>query len=864
MKRILLILILILLVLWIFNRSSTEAFDDFFNPVNNLIAIANPPVVSSAALQLATQGVVTKSQPYLANTYQQPNPEEEGGQTVQVGALASQSPDMKIAQTVCEPITTSDCSAFDNSEFNKNCGISFDVESGYSSKGKPHVGGLYIDPAIKAVKNNTGIYQPTYGGSNLFAKDKATCNYMRDDINCKKHINPIGKENCSMCFSDGSLHATDPNSDPVNLSFVFYTNAAVLTLSIGEQKSYLLKGRVQNQTIAANVKQDTTIISVNGLQLTTTTITAVPVKEGQTIMIRAEGTPDMSISLAGYFQASTLSGEYKMDLNAIIDQDLYQTPNLGGDVNGYMLFNQIIDNNPVILLTGLMPFTFKGIATHDSQNCTNGPFMTKKASVDYIATNEPCYGSEATPGNYKLECLQQLFLGAGGTQKGTGYPGTPETAKALLVDEKGAARTLSQIGQMLYSRMVTTSTGLKDGESVSIEEWDNTSMFMTGVHKAGPCDTKAGRPLSTACLISLYKAAGGFPKGKLNPDPAFKNPLTKDVAAAMTKGDKDAVSQIYLNAFKTTQNSSLTNLARQPAFLDAYGVPLLQSATMNLAAYVSVNGPDWMQMSQIVVRDNNGVNVAKGGNTGGTTGGVLAYGEATPDTAVDGVEAERYHPQIYHSGQGNNPWFIVQLTKPSIISEIIYYGRLDDNRQRNQKYIKIYNKDGDILWESPRMSRDNIQRFAIPTSVFQNPPPKLAGRVSFGGSDWINMSQLVVKDTNGVNVARGGDTSSSASGTYQNAGGYPSPAVAVDGTEAPRYHPQIHHSANNNGLFMVKLTKPSIITQIKYYGRLACCPERHAQTIKIYDNITGKVLWTSPQMTQAVEQTFDIPASVFK
>jgi hypothetical protein len=62
---------------------------------------------------------------------------------------------------------------------------------------------------------------------------------------------------------------------------------------------------------------------------------------------------------------------------------------------------------------------------------------------------------------------------------------------------------------------------------------------------------------------------------------------------------------------------------------------------------------------------------------------------------------------------------------------------------------------------------------------------------------------------------------------------------------------------------MVKLTKPSIITQIKYYGRLACCPERHAQTIKIYDNITGKVLWTSPQMTQAVEQTFDIPASVF-
>ena len=726
MKRILLILILILLVLWIFYRPSIEAFDDFFNPVNNLVNIANKPAVSSRLLQLASQGITTTNQAYLANTYEQPNPDMTGSQIVNVGTLAEQSPDFTIAQTICEPIKTADCNAFDDPKFNANCGISFDVENGYNSKAEPHIGGLYIDPRIKAVTNLTGIYSPTYGGSNLFAKDKATCNYMRDDINCKKHINPIGTQNCSMCFSDGSLHGVDPNSDPVNLTFVFYTNATNLTLIIGEQKSYFLKGKAQNQTIAANVVQDSTIIPVNGLQLTTTVITNVSVKEGQTIKIRAER--EGSVSLAGYLQATTLSGEKKIDLNTIIDSDVGQIPNIGGDVNGYLLFNQL-DEAQIMFLSGLIPFTFKGIATHDSQNCPNGPFLTQKGSVDYITTNEPCYGPEATPGNYKIECLQQLFLSSGGTQKGTGYPSTEDTSKALLKDEKGAARTLNDIGKMLYDKMVITSTGLKNGESVPIEEWDSVSMFMIGVHKKGPCDTKKGLPLSTECLVSLYKASGCFPKGKLNPDPSFKNPLNGDVANAMSKGDKERVSQIYLDKRKLAQTNGLSNLVRQPALLDCYGVPLLQTSS-KLAKYVSVDGTGNIQLSQIVVKDMNGINVAKGGNTSKTTGGVYDghYGGektqlAIPANAVDGTEAEKNYPNIYFSNNytsDENVWFTVELTQPSVISQITYYGMVGSNGSaRNKKYIKIWDLKGQGMWQSPLLTTDSIQTFNIPISVFQ-------------------------------------------------------------------------------------------------------------------------------------------------
>jgi hypothetical protein len=667
---------------------------------------------------LATQGVTTTNQGYLANTYEQPVSDMSGSQTIQVGTLASQSPDFTIAQTVCEVVTTSDCNAFDDPKFNTNCGISFDIESGYNSKAKPHIGGLYIDPRVKAARNNTGIYSPTYGGSNLFAKDKATCNYMRDDINCKSRKNAVGTENCSMCFSDGALGAVDSNTNPVNPTFVFYTNAKQLLLLIGEQKSYTLRSMSQFQKVDANVTQDPAVFPVNGLELTATTITSVPVKEGQTITIRAERPPNEgSVSLAGYLQASTLSGQFTIDLNAIIDSDIGQTPNIGGDINGYMLFNQL-DGAQLMRLSGLMPFTFKGV-THDSQNCPNGPFLTKKGSVDYILTNEPCYGPEATPGNYKMECLQQLFLASGGTQKGTGYPSTPETAKALLLNPiMGTPRTLNQIGQMLYRRMVAASTRILDGKSISMEEWDAHSMFMTGVRKADPCDTKPGFPLSNECLVSLYKASGCFPKGQLNPDPAMKNPLNGDVAAAMSKGDKAGVAQIYSKVLQTASTSGLSNSSRQQAFLDCYGVSLLQ-ITQRLALSVSVDGPGIIQMSQLVVKDDKGVNVAKGGDTSKTTGGVDGTAPV-PRNAVDGTEAVRPYPQLYHSSTANNnPYFSVNLTKPSVISEIIYYGRAGyENSDRNQKTIKILDQAGQTLWQSPQMSTANIQKFTIPASVF--------------------------------------------------------------------------------------------------------------------------------------------------
>jgi hypothetical protein len=603
MERVLLLVILLIILLWMIYHRSIECFDDFFNPIQNIANITSPPPVSAKQMQIASQGITSKHQQYLANVYEQPerrtveafegeDVSEDVEDMVNVGILASQSPDFTIAQTICEPVTTSDCNAFDNPDFNKYCGISFDVKNGKNTKDQAHIGGLYMDPVRKALRlegqkrNPTKNYKfrPTYGSADvgLFAHNKATCNYIRDDIKCKAS-NVVGIDNCAVCFSDFSYHATDPANPNEDLTFVFYTNATQLSIFHDNKirnKRYILRTSDKSETPSENVVTDPTAISVNGKQLTTTTIKGITINEGDLLLIIVGNLNNDPLLLGGYIQATTTNGEFKIDINIMIDSDAGKPPSVAGDVNGYTLYR----NKPKtgMMLKGIMPFTFKGAETPDSRfNCSNAPFITTKGAMDYVATNEPCYGPDAKPGNYKMECLQQIFLSSGGTTKGTGYPGTQETAQVLLVDEAGKGRSLDKIGKFLYKKMVLASTGMSDGNKMPMKDWDDASMFMTGVHKAGPCDTAEGEPLSNDCLVSLYMSSGCFPKGKLNPDPAEGNPMNEGIAAGMSMGGaqgKATVSEVYKNAKDYANSTGINNTTRQKALMDCYGITLIQKS----------------------------------------------------------------------------------------------------------------------------------------------------------------------------------------------------------------------------------------------------------------------------------------------
>jgi len=145
------------------------------------------------------------------------------------------------------------------------------------------------------------------------------------------------------------------------------------------------------------------------------------------------------------------------------------------------------------------------------------------------------------------------------------------------------------------------------------------------------------------------------------------------------------------------------------------------------AMFVTLKGLGFIELSQIVIKDINGVNVAPKGKIIEAT---PAWDPAAkPENAIDGTEAAREYPNIYHSIEQDPETakaiypansIMVILEKPTCISEIITYGRLNGccpDRQAN-KYIDIVGR-GIEIWKSPKTTDKLVQSFKIPASTWK-------------------------------------------------------------------------------------------------------------------------------------------------
>jgi hypothetical protein len=122
-----------------------------------------------------------------------------------------------------------------------------------------------------------------------------------------------------------------------------------------------------------------------------------------------------------------------------------------------------------------------------------------------------------------------------------------------------------------------------------------------------------------------------------------------------------------------------------------------------------------------------------------------------------------------------------------------------------------------------------------------------------GGTDYLSISQLVIKDANGYNVAPNGTTSSSGnwgSGSYERA--------AIDGTQAARPFPSEYHSNNKNAFFQVALAQPTRLSSITVYNRSDCCQQRLiGYKISLLDS-NNNILFTSNPLTGELVQTVSV------
>jgi hypothetical protein len=497
-------------------------------------------------------------------------------------------PSINAAQTICETVTTPDCSAFNNPQFAANCGISFDPK-GINSKGKPQMGGLYLSPDDRATQQQRAIslgagpdnvqYQPSIGQSakGMFAIDASSCTVVSEQTACQR-TQSLTSPNCTSCFTSGAYNRVDPASPRIPPTFVIQTNATSVVF------------------VDANGTQTAYTVSPN----TPTPITpATNVAEGTTFQWNLTGPNDGSLYFSGYLTAPTTKGNFNLDLNAVLDLDLITNykPRLGG--------SQTVNNTQCLTLRpgigqgqmqlhGQMPFSFLSPYEFDAQTCDNGPIVTLPASATFLG-NDVCYAPGSTPGNYSLDCLQQLFVSAGGTTQGKGYPANTTAAKALLYDSTNAARSLDDISTYLYQMNVQASTGLDtQGNQLSLADWNTASMFCTGTAVTNPCEgpNKSGGPLTTECIQYLYTNGGAadptigatyslgpnYASQDSNGNPVYCTPngalspsTPEGLKRALAAGGVSGVKALYNTAHTTANNNSLPNAQRQSAMQDCYG-----------------------------------------------------------------------------------------------------------------------------------------------------------------------------------------------------------------------------------------------------------------------------------------------------
>ena len=781
--------------------------------------------------------------------------------------ISSKQPDgVVVAQTICETINTADCNAFDNPAFATECGLALDV--GTKSDGTPHTGGLYFDSGSRErQKLNKNIidgkdyntYTPTLGTSKVFATDKNMCLRKQVDLKCKQgHV--IGEGNdlatCSLCFSDGSYHATIPNTTASPVTMTILSNAnnqlAIHITSAdfvpGEKLNFFerlfnakklinnvksvtkLQNPFQNKkssyldSIFSEESEESTgreewisLVSDNriiqqpsgtvqtsdGTTLSIYNTRPFTLNESDNIEIICLNENKQNAMVAGVLKASTANKQkYQIDMTAFLSKDNGLQPLQNGTVSSYFLFVQQ-EGVDRIKLSGVAPFTFTNSPNPDSNNCPTGPFVTQAASMTALNADGDCYNNENGPGNYPLACLQKIFKGVGGNANGTGYPNAT-TKDQLLRDPQGNPRTLGQITDYLSGLAVQTATGLNNGVSMTLPDWNKASMFMTGKAITNACETSGRGFVTTECINFLYNDSGTYgnsvtpnesldnqdfedtrvcrPEGALSPS----NPdgLMRAKAAA-AKGGKQGVKDLFKAAFQKANNTSLSNNDRKQALKDCYGAKVLSSKAEVFSVSTGSGGYN-------VAYTDAPALCAKVGAVLATTAQLNAAQTAGSQVCGCGWTADDQIAK-YPMVQANVP------------------GCGSPGSSGLVKYVKLS-----------------------------------------GGTDWINLSQIVIKDQNGYNVAPNGTTSSSGVG-FDGA-----ERKAIDGVQMARPHPSLYHSSSQNAFFQVALAQPTKLSSVTIYNRSDCCQSRMVGYKVSLLDANKNVLFTSSPLTADNVQTISI------
>ena len=467
---------------------------------------------------------------------------------------------------MCEKVTATQCTVFDDPKFTNTCGLCMDI--GVNSKNNKATGGLLLLPKDRddAKSNQRGSslpeYAPTVGScpAGMFVATKNECERLEKQLQCQKASTFNSPEGCSQCYGDSSYSLVDPkyDADLIRGSGTLYVtglgvleyqevgqgNKSVINLSkltqpfkinlVGGEMTtinlYLKKAfipapydKFKTYSIGEMIIYNGNIYSMvegsNGPGYD-------PDRQGDKLwnkdMAEADYVAPPPNYLAGYLSGATSEeSSFTFDLFRLVLTDTLsgRKPRAVGSMNmknpGGTDDVEVTKMGPIygqkeMKLVVKSPFTFVDPFSQEASQCAGSPFVTKPESARLLASDS-CYKKGAGPGTYGKSCLQAMFLNNGCIETGSGYPKDNISMDELMYANDDKPRNLQDISDYVYNKATSAATGLdSSGKQLGIRKWSEASVFCTGVAITSPCDIgeKDTGPLSTDCLEYLWDNKG--------------------------------------------------------------------------------------------------------------------------------------------------------------------------------------------------------------------------------------------------------------------------------------------------------------------------------------------------------------------
>jgi hypothetical protein len=270
-----------------------------------------------------------------------------------------------------------------------------------------------------------------------------------------------------------------------------------------------------------------------------------------------------------------------------------------------------------------------------------------------------------------------------------------------------------------------------------------------------------------------------------------------------------------------------------------------ESKINNNIRYVKLIAPSGgdnpINISQIVVRDEKGTNIAMGKPVTASS----SLGISTPQKIVDGNESARRYPDIFHSANNSGDHVTIDLNGNYNVNSVEIYNRGDCCSARivGAKLL-LMNAENNIIREvnisedQPKITLDFNNKQNVNNSVASKIKKVryvvLAAKPTNGR---IILSQIVVRDENGTNIAKGKPISTSVQ-TFMG-----SLNLVVDGNESNRSFPDIFHTYGQEGTSVtIDLENKSWVKSVELYSRGDCCEDANVGAkVKLLDSERGLI-----------------------